>query len=480
MKKGLYTIILLLTALISGCTRSKEPISDELLKEYLTGPIALETPVREYGEENAYIQMGEDLVVRILYPITGISALDDEITSWSADTVSYFQEEAKGSKDKGDSAELTAEYNSYVVKNNWVSVKISGLFDMPYLAHPIDIIATFHANLQTGELFTLDDILVPGGRELLQDLVVTDANVDKDIIDEHFLDFWILTDDGLEIILRRGDYLPMSDGTVTLHYSMEQLADILSLTDAEATEPDESTEESQTDESQTDESQTEESNGPETSQPELQPTPDTVIDPDKPMIALTFDDGPSKHTDRLLDAFAENGGKGTFFVIGNIIDNRPATLQRMVSEGHQIAGHSWDHRQLTKLSAEDLKDQIMVTRAKIYETTGIDTPVIRPPYGSYNDQVKQVCSQLGIVMINWSIDTLDWDHQNPDKIYEIIMKEVTDGSIILCHDLYSTTVDAMERVIPDLIAKGYQLVTVEELLSHSEKEVLSGHVYNRK
>ena len=205
-----------------------------------------------------------------------------------------------------------------------------------------------------------------------------------------------------------------------------------------------------------------------------------TIDPTKPMIALTFDDGPSKHTEHLLDIFSEHGGKATFFVVGNLIDNRPETLQRMVTDGHEIGGHSWDHRQLTKLSSEEITNEIMNTRAKIYSITGVDTTIMRPPYGSYNDEIKCICKEKGIVMINWAVDTLDWKTRDADKVYDAIMSQVKDGDIILCHDLYGTTVDAMERVIPDLIAQGYQLVTVSELLSYGEKDVKAGTVHTKR
>ena len=207
-----------------------------------------------------------------------------------------------------------------------------------------------------------------------------------------------------------------------------------------------------------------------------------VIDPDKPMIALTFDDGPCKHTERLLDILAQYRVKATFFVIGNQIeiDNRPETLKRIVAEGHEIGAHSWSHRDLTTLSSEDIVDEIMNTRMKIQSITGVDTRFLRPPYGAYNNETKRICAEHYIVMINWSLDTLDWETCDADKVYEDIMNQVKDGNIILCHDLYGTTVDAMERVIPDLIAQGYQLVTVSELLSYGEYEIKPGTVHNKQ
>lgn len=474
MKKYLSLFIILFLCL-AGCakqpdnslqnteTSQSEFSSDILLEEYLTTLPILETPTREYGESTAFIQLEDDFGIRIAYPETELPALNQSIENWIKDTVSYYENEVATAVQTDYLAELTADYDSYLI-GNIVSVKITGLFDMAYLAHPIDIIATFHADTTTGNLIYLDDILAPGGKEILQNMVIKDTALQAENVDEHLLDLWTLSADGLEIILERGDYLPMSAGTVTLHYSHEELKDILLLSKENPPEGigNEALPETELIEN------TEESLLP------------TTIDPNKPMVALTFDDGPSKHSERLLDIFAEYGGKGSFFVVGNLIDSRTDTIKRMAAEGHEIAGHSWSHRQLTKLSTQELIDQIMTTRAKILDVAGIDSTVIRPPYGAYNDAVKQTCSDLGIVMVNWSLDTLDWKNKNVDMIYSSIMKDVKDGDIILCHDLHGTTVDAMEQVIPALLEQGYQLVTVSELLFYSDKEICAGNVYNKR
>lgn len=473
--KKIISFFLILVVCLSGC--NKPPIdsirnteteqdvssSDALLQEYLSNPDILRTPVREYGESTAFIHLEDNLGIRIAYPETELTALNEVIENWIESTVSYFESESATASDTEDSAELTVDYDSYLTCNI-VSVKFSGLYDKPYLAHPFDIIATFHADTTNGKLIYLDDILTSDGRKLLQNMVVKDAGIEDDVIDEHLLDLWTLNSDGLEIILERGDYLPMSDGTVKLRYSYDALKDILLLpveNESEVPETEELTETEWTEIIENNLSA-------------------TTIDPDKPMVALTFDDGPSKHTTRLLDIFATHGGKGTFFVIGNLIDSRVDTVKRMADEGHEVAGHSWSHRQLTKLTPDGLTDQIMTTRAKIYEITGIDSTIIRPPYGAFNSNVKEICSNLGIVMVNWSVDTLDWKNKNADMVYNAIMKDVKDGAIILCHDLHGTTVDAMKRVIPDLIEQGYQLVTVSELLSYSDEEVSAGNVYNKQ
>lgn len=209
-------------------------------------------------------------------------------------------------------------------------------------------------------------------------------------------------------------------------------------------------------------------------------TSSSDIDPTKPMIALTFDDGPSVHTDRLLDAFKTHGGKGTFFLVGGNIDYRPDTVKRITAEGHEIGGHSIDHKELTRLSSDEIARQLSWTRDKMYEVTGVDSYIVRPPYGSHNDEVKRIAAGLGIVFINWSVDTLDWKVRNADTVHNKIMNSVFDGAIILCHDIHKTTVDAMETVIPALIKEGYQLVSVSELLAAKHDKLIPGTVYNRK
>ena len=441
----------------SPSEQDNEPTVIPLLEDYLKSPDILDSPVRDYGESVSYMKMEDDFVARILYSEGGVESLDIAVEDWVQQTAAYYQTESIGSSVDGESAELTVDYSSYLIEDTFASVKLIGVYARPYLAHPVDVSASFNANKTTGEFLDIDDVLLPGGKDALRNMVIGDAGVTEESVDENLLNHWLLTPDGLEITLVRGAYLPMSSGTVTLLYSYEQLDGILSLSDLSS----------------------QKQSAPETQQPA--PVPEmnnpTPVDPSKPMLALTFDDGPSAHTERLLDAFAANGGKGTFFVVGNMIDGRVEALRRMAAEGHEIGGHSWDHRQLTKLSTEELTDQFMSTRAKIYSITGLDATTMRPPYGSCDDQVKAKAEKLGIALINWSVDTLDWKYKDADTVYKAVMDGAKDGAIILCHDLHKTTVDAMERAIPALIAEGYQLVTVTELLSSDGGTVTAGKLY---
>ena len=213
--------------------------------------------------------------------------------------------------------------------------------------------------------------------------------------------------------------------------------------------------------------------------PTPEPTPDpNAVDPDKPMVALTFDDGPGAYTDWLLDVLEENDAKVTFFMCGSSISSYEDTVRRAVENGHEVASHTWSHPDLTSLSYGDISHEISDTRSKIYDVTGQDTKLMRPPYGNTDSRVIAVAEEEGVSMIKWSVDTMDWSVLNADAVYEHIMSHASDGAIILCHDIHHTTIEAMERAIPALLDEGYQLVTITELLTCRGGTVEPGMVYH--
>ena len=191
-------------------------------------------------------------------------------------------------------------------------------------------------------------------------------------------------------------------------------------------------------------------------------------------IALTFDDGPSSFTDRLLDCLEANNAKATFFMVGKEILSFPDEVKRMKALGCELGNHTYDHTDLATLSASDISSEISRVDQELVNLTGQGATVVRPPYGSVNDTVK---ATVGTPMILWSIDTLDWKTQDVQATVEEVMNNVQDGSIILMHDIYSTSVDAAEILIPQLIEDGYQLVTVHELAAAHGKELNPGVTY---
>lgn len=184
---------------------------------------------------------------------------------------------------------------------------------------------------------------------------------------------------------------------------------------------------------------------------------------DVKMVALTFDDGPSSNgtTELILNLLQQNNAKATFFMLGERVVQNPAALERIYKEGHELGSHSWNHPQLTKLSKQEIQKQINDTDEAIKKVTGTIPTVLRPPYGAINDTVKSLMHTPSIL---WSMDTLDWKHRDSNYVANYILNNVKDGDIILCHDIHSTTGEAMKKVIPELQRKGYKLVTVSELM----------------
>ncbi|WP_019229065.1 polysaccharide deacetylase family protein [Sedimentibacter sp. B4] len=198
------------------------------------------------------------------------------------------------------------------------------------------------------------------------------------------------------------------------------------------------------------------------------------IDPNKPMIALTYDDGPSKYTKEILDLLKENNSAATFFVLGSQASKYEETVKQMIENGNQIGNHSYDHKRLTLLNDEELYDQINKTDNLIYEIAMYRPFVMRPPYGSTTEALKE---KIQKPIINWSIDTRDWESRNAETITQIIYENVKDGDIILMHDLYESSLEASKTVIPELINRGYQLVTISELSESREVMLRAGQTY---
>ncbi len=201
------------------------------------------------------------------------------------------------------------------------------------------------------------------------------------------------------------------------------------------------------------------------------------IDPTKPMVAVTYDDGPSKvNTPKLLDILEENNAVATFFECGYMLVNYTGSLQRMEDMGCEIGNHSYSHANLKKLSAEEIRDEIARTNEIIRSVVGHDATVVRAPYGSVNDTVK---STVDVPLIQWNVDTLDWKIREADSVIgKVFANKKLDGYIILMHSLYASTVEASRTIIPRLIEMGYQPVTVSELAYFRGVEMESGKLYN--
>lgn len=197
--------------------------------------------------------------------------------------------------------------------------------------------------------------------------------------------------------------------------------------------------------------------------------------PKGPLVALTFDDGPSKYTERILDCLEQHGAKATFFVVGNSVNAYPSVLKRAYDLGMEIGNHTMTHPNLKTLSSDGVSRELKRASDAIVSVTGSAPALIRPPYGNYNSTVSGVANAP---LILWSIDTLDWKTRNADKTVNCVLNEVKDGSIVLMHDLYSQSADAAVRLIPALIERGYTLVTVSQLAQARGMTLTNGKAYS--
>lgn len=192
----------------------------------------------------------------------------------------------------------------------------------------------------------------------------------------------------------------------------------------------------------------------------------------QPAIAITFDDGPHpEFTPRLLDTLKKEGIKATFFMVGRCVVTYPEIVKRMVDEGHEVASHSWSHPLLTSLGNTSLDSQMRKTHDAIIKACGVTPTLYRPPYGASRlSQRKRIHDEFGYASILWDVDPLDWQHpRTSQKVHDRVLAQTRPGSIILCHDIHATTVDAMPGTLAELKARGYQFMTVSQLIELEAK-----------
>ncbi|MFJ6418074.1 polysaccharide deacetylase family protein [Paeniglutamicibacter sp. NPDC091659] len=191
-------------------------------------------------------------------------------------------------------------------------------------------------------------------------------------------------------------------------------------------------------------------------------------------VALTFDDGPGPKTGKLLDELKKKDAAATFFVVGPNAKTRPELVERMITEGHEVGNHTWSHRSLPALSPAQVRSEIDRTNDAI--SAAIDQPatLLRPPYGARNPKTDRL-AQAPVIL--WDVDTLDWKYRNTERVVDAAVSQTKPGSIVLMHDIHSSTVAAVPEILSRLKAKGYTFVTVTELLG--KNKLKSGETYSR-
>ncbi len=193
-------------------------------------------------------------------------------------------------------------------------------------------------------------------------------------------------------------------------------------------------------------------------------------------IALTFDDGPWPYTPALLDTLKKHKAKATFFVLGRKVANRMELTRRIQDEGHEIGNHTWDHPKLTDLDDMEMIQEVSSTQDIIHEATGRYPTMVRPPSGAVDGRVRAHMAELGLPLVKWHVQTLDFQARNVKVIEKRVLKGAKRNAIVLLHDIVPETVKAMPAVLTKLKKQGYRFVTVSRLLE-GRKKLKAGELY---
>ena len=367
----------------------------------------------------------KDALVSINYPITEVSALDEAISSY----INKVRAEFKNS-DYDGKPELNISYTYKEVNDEVINVSI--LTEI-VTDKTVSKIKTFTYNKKSEKFLTMEDIV--------DDLDVLDYDIKKELLSKYqdadmdylsnvSYDFFTMDDENLTIYFNPTQLKDTNDELVYLDIPLDSLNLLIDVDREENTNT------------------------------YLNFKKNTINEEDK-VVALTFDDGPSKYTKDILDILKKYDACGTFFLIGNKVSFYGEVLREMLSEGNEIGNHSYDHKYLTRLSEEEVKDEINKTQDEIKRVTGYTPTLFRPTYGGYNNTLK---SYIDLTFVLWDVDSRDWSVKSTEGIMYNVFKDVKSGSIILFHDNHEYSVNALPSVIKELKKQGYKFVTVSELL----------------
>lgn len=389
------------------------------------------------------IEQNDRITVSMHYPITSISDFDKIIKKYIENTYQSFSTEYGSYLKLGYQPELNIDYTYQEVDGRYLNITLKTFIQSGTLAHPIFKIQTFVYDKKNFKLLQLKDFIdentlkkmVPVIKQQLisnyKECLFIESLSSK--INKDFSNYSLFTVQNNNITFYFNPYeiSSLNCGIIKIDIPINKYSLLLPV--------------SSNQNNNTFYKYTSISN---------------VIDPNKPVIALTFDDGPSKYTKEIVEVLKEYNAVATFFVLGNKVELYSDTLQVLLNNGNEIGNHSYNHKWLTKLSNDDFQKQLNDTNKLVYDMFNYQIKSMRPTYGAINQKLREQ-SNLDVVM--WDIDTRDWSYKDSKRIANIAINEAEDGKIILMHDTRKRTLEAVKILVPALIEKGYQFVTVQEL-----------------
>ena len=367
----------------------------------------------------------EDEYVAINYPITNINVLDDAISSY-VNRIYYNFKNMKSS----NIPELNISYTYKEINENIINVSLQTEI---ITDKTINKIKTFTYNKTNDKFLTMEDLVqdLDGlDYEVKKELLEKYQDADMDYLSNVSYDYFTIDDENLNLYFNPAEIKSKHDELIYLDIPLDSLKMLVDIDKNEGNDT-------------------------------YLSIKKRNVSLDDKVVALTFDDGPSKYTDKILDVLKKYNACGTFFLIGNKVDFYGDTLIRMLKEGSEIGNHSYDHKLLTRLSKEEFQEEINKTQEAIKRVTGFTPTLFRPTYGGYTNTLK---SYTDLKFVLWDVDSRDWQVKTKEKILKNVLPNVKSGSIILMHDNHEYSLNSLEDIISNLKKQGYKFVTVSELL----------------
>lgn len=472
-------IMLLITVgvLLFFADNNKSASSSDEIDNIEIQPSTMETIDSNYQGIKIIIETSNDdfAPFAIQYPQSIHTTFNDSILSYIDNTKNNYLQTMSTYKDNNGEihGELNVSFKTYLHNSGHYSFVIK----TSSLSKGIDSLSekrTFHLNPETEESISIVDVLDNKEEHLnnIAHLVKTKLEDDPKvrpyiIIDKfeiamepkwnNFSNF-ALTEEELIFYFDQFQFTVEEAGTPVVKIPLQQISDYIS----QPFKPIETAENNEDllEDNQTDKVGITDETGNLPENVEQKSTTNTESSNEK-QVALTFDDGPHPTVTRqILATLKKYDAKATFFMLGSRVDYYPDIAKDVQEAGHELGNHSWNHPDLTKMSAEGVFNEIKNTSTVIEKSTGQQATVFRPPYGANNATVK---NQTDLPIVLWDVDTLDWKHRNAEQTLAIVKNNTKIGNTILMHDIHQSTADALESIIQFLKAEGYSFVTVSEL-----------------
>lgn len=405
---------------LTGCTKNKNQVN----------------------QIHTIIEEEKNILIGINYPVTGQKKLDQILKNEIKTIYNDFKKDYEQFEQLSEQSELNIDYTYEVINERYINITLHIFINSSTLANPINYMKSYVFDQKQKKLLNLQDIITkesfPKFVTLLKNELIKKYKncilldpLKATITPDYPYPLFTFDNENLTIYFNPGEITSAYCDIINIILPLKSLNLNIPI------EPEIKTETVITI----------------TKQPK-------VIDPKDKVVALTFDDGPTKYTKEILEILKENDACATFFVIGNKVEIYKETMQLMVLNGNEIGNHSYNHKWLTKLKEKDLKEQITQTQDVIHSVTGFTPTLIRPTYGSISSKLRK---QIPLEIVMWTVDTSDWKYKSVNRIVKEATKNTKDLDIILMHDTHQRTVEALKKIIPELKKQGFQFVTVSEL-----------------